>query len=375
MDTWADRLPDERERSALLAALHSGPIETPMWRTFLDRLRDRLDVSTTNFSFRLDDASGVGIRTVAIDPATKNASSIDRGGMHVIYSPPAPHPMLPGRIYAVHDHLDPALPEHASFIRDVMLRHDFTHLYVARIEASSGAVALLGIASVGKALDDAQIRFIEDLAPHLEVSLNTAVAIDRERSRSFVSADAVRRLNFCWIRLDVTGRIIDFDPPALDVLRQSENVMIARDGMLVLGARKTNRSLLDALQVLVTRPDARARALHLSDQPWLDMLLVPSRDVSLVDAMERSVIAFIHGEAEVPENRRDQLSDLFGLTAKEASLALAISRGRTIRETALELGLTENSAREYSRRIYAKTGARNQADLVRLILTSVVALA
>ena len=38
-------------------------------------------------------------------------------------------------------------------------------------------------------------------------------------------------------------------------------------------------------------------------------------------------------------------------------------------------GLTEHTDRTYSKQIFAKTGARRQADLVRLILTSVATLA
>ncbi|PHX98275.1 MAG: chemotaxis protein CheY, partial [Rhodospirillaceae bacterium] len=37
-------------------------------------------------------------------------------------------------------------------------------------------------------------------------------------------------------------------------------------------------------------------------------------------------------------------------------------------------GLTVETARNYSKKIYAKTGARGHAELVRIILTSVLAI-
>ena len=46
-----------------------------------------------------------------------------------------------------------------------------------------------------------------------------------------------------------------------------------------------------------------------------------------------------------------------------------------MREAAADLGLTVETARNYSKKIYAKTGARGQAELVRNILTGVLALA
>ncbi|MBX9729195.1 MAG: LuxR C-terminal-related transcriptional regulator, partial [Sphingopyxis sp.] len=54
---------------------------------------------------------------------------------------------------------------------------------------------------------------------------------------------------------------------------------------------------------------------------------------------------------------------------------LALSRGMTIAEAADALGLTTETARNYSKKIYAKMGARGQSDVVRYILTSVLALA
>ncbi|MFM6831502.1 MAG: helix-turn-helix transcriptional regulator [Novosphingobium sp.] len=56
-------------------------------------------------------------------------------------------------------------------------------------------------------------------------------------------------------------------------------------------------------------------------------------------------------------------------------MALALSRGMTIAEAAVELGLTVGSARMYSKMIYAKTGARGLPDLVRIVLRSVLAFA
>jgi len=65
------------------------------------------------------------------------------------------------------------------------------------------------------------------------------------------------------------------------------------------------------------------------------------------------------------------LSKLFGLAPSEAMLAIRLSEGATLRETARQLGITENSARTYSKRVFLKTGVRRQADLVRVILRSI----
>jgi DNA-binding CsgD family transcriptional regulator len=88
-----------------------------------------------------------------------------------------------------------------------------------------------------------------------------------------------------------------------------------------------------------------------------------------------AVIAYLQGDSRSDADRHEQIAQLFGLLPSEARLALALSRGLTIAEAAEALGLTIETARNYSKKIYAKTGTRGQSDLVRLILTSVLALA
>jgi DNA-binding NarL/FixJ family response regulator len=88
-----------------------------------------------------------------------------------------------------------------------------------------------------------------------------------------------------------------------------------------------------------------------------------------------AVVAYVHGDSALSADRCEQLAQLFDLLPSEARLALALSRGMNITEAAEDLGLTEQTARTYSKNIYAKMGARGQADLVRFIHRSVLRIA
>ena len=70
----------------------------------------------------------------------------------------------------------------------------------------------------------------------------------------------------------------------------------------------------------------------------------------------------------------EQLVDMFGLLPSEARLAWLLAQATSIRDAAAALGLSEETARNYSKKIYAKTGASGHAELVRVIMTSVLAL-
>ena len=69
------------------------------------------------------------------------------------------------------------------------------------------------------------------------------------------------------------------------------------------------------------------------------------------------------------------LARLYGLSPREAALAEAISRGVPLIEAGQSLRLTPETTRNYSKRIYAKTGTSGQADLVRLVLEGLAPLA
>ena len=63
-----------------------------------------------------------------------------------------------------------------------------------------------------------------------------------------------------------------------------------------------------------------------------------------------------------------RLRELFGLSAAEARVAMALVEGRTPREAAQGLGLSFYTVRSHLVRIFDKTGTSRQAELVRLIM-------
>ncbi|MFO1102221.1 MAG: helix-turn-helix transcriptional regulator [Methylocystis sp.] len=61
-------------------------------------------------------------------------------------------------------------------------------------------------------------------------------------------------------------------------------------------------------------------------------------------------------------------AELFGLTARERSVLLAIAEVGGVPATARALGLSEGTVKGYLKSIFQKTGATRQADLVKLVL-------
>ena len=74
------------------------------------------------------------------------------------------------------------------------------------------------------------------------------------------------------------------------------------------------------------------------------------------------------------ESKRDndsssaEVARIFGLTKTEARLTLAIVNGMTAAEYSEKYGISINTAYSQIKEVLAKTGARRQAELVKLVL-------
>lgn len=63
----------------------------------------------------------------------------------------------------------------------------------------------------------------------------------------------------------------------------------------------------------------------------------------------------------------DMLTDVFGLTPAEASVAIGIVGGRHLAEIAADRGVKIGTVRAYSKTVFSKTGMRGQAELAGLL--------
>jgi DNA-binding CsgD family transcriptional regulator len=63
----------------------------------------------------------------------------------------------------------------------------------------------------------------------------------------------------------------------------------------------------------------------------------------------------------------------YGLTPSETRLALALLEGQSLRAAAAATAISYQTARSQLKQIFAKTGTRRQAELVRALLAASVA--
>lgn len=355
----------------LLALLHEGMFDQPLWHRFLDRLRARTGAASAELLIQPADEGGV----VEI----RANEGLSRPNPRFLMQAYAANPrsyrgMRENRVYSPADLIDDGDLDQLALLETIERSGQLGTMRMVRVAEPGGVEAWLGCGG-GKMTGPAVGALLTMLAPHLRIALRSFVALERERSRSSIASDAIDRLNFGWMTLDARGCIIDMTPHVEKLFQRSGVLRRGRYNRLTPTSPAIDREVQALLRRFATERGGRPRAINLSQDPWIDMLIAPIQDGPASLASTPVAVAYLSGDRFSQADRCEQLVELFGLLPSEARLAWAIAQGMSIAEAADSLGLTLETARNYSKKIYAKTGARGQPQLVRNILTSVLALA
>jgi DNA-binding CsgD family transcriptional regulator len=356
----------------LIAAIYDGAFEQPLWRTFLDRLLVMLKAEYVSIVFwppgrQLSKAIEIGSGAARPDLKefyTRNFANRD----------PIPYPELrEGRVYSAEELLDERIPRHREFLEDMLASNGIRCLRILHVTEPGGVTAWLCVARKGPKFSARVETILDTLVPHLRRSLRAFAAIERQQTHASIATDALKRLNSGWLGLDERGHVLTYGTNMRSLLADCKILLIAGDGRLRAGNRVANRSLQEAIKQFAVSAAPPSAALNLSRDPWVDLLLVAHRSQHDSPVPRPAIIAYVQSDTRTLGDRHEQIASLFGLAGSEARLALALSRGMSITEAAEHLGVTVATARDYAKKTYAKMGARGQSDVVRMVLTSVLA--
>ncbi|MFL0586779.1 hypothetical protein ACH0BU_09060 [Sphingomonas olei] len=216
-----------------------------------------------------------------------------------------------------------------------------------RVDDPGGAAAVLVIRRAQSDFSAADGALLARLAPHLAIALRTRAALDHAATTASVVERAVSAGRIAWASFGADGR----------PLARSE-VFAARGGSFWPIAADVAACVAERRPMVVSlRPkEAAAMLLIPLDLPRTPLATAP---VAL------GLMALNAGPGD--DAQPALLAALFGLTGSEARLAAAIAAGATLSDAAAQLGLTIETTRNYSKRLFAKTRTRGQVDLVRLI--------
>lgn len=365
------RVPNLGE-TELLVPLHEGMFEQPMWDTFLQRLKLATDCALAVLVVQAPESASAIQLSAGADGSLPNLQSLFAGKPAVVEPDPS-RAMREGRVYSLQELLEYGDTQQRDLLTQVLEPNGLVHMRAVRLSDPSGLSAWLAVFD-GDSLPPSVGALLTALAPHFRVALRVLARIERGRARASMNAGAFSHIDFGWIALDRRCHVVEMDTQAERFLSRTAALKQGPYGRLTPSSPAIDRELTALVKSFADDPDARPRAVNLSQDPWIDILVSPVRVASLSAGGKAVAMVYFRGDQNSSADRCQQLIDVFKLTQSEARFAWSLAQGVSIADAAEKHGLTIESARVYSKKIYGKTGAKGQVDFMRRMLTSVVAL-
>ncbi|HPG26457.1 MAG: PAS domain-containing protein [Spirochaetaceae bacterium] len=217
-----------------------------------------------------------------------------------------------------------------------------------------------------------RLRF---LAPHLARGLAVYQRASMQAARAGALAAGIDALATGVALLTDDARVLYANPAAERIFDARDGVSM-RDERLALARPEATRDLARAIEQVRTPDPAQPRRglFRIARRSALRAYhaMVSPAVPALLDAPVGSTVLLWLTDPEsdpVPDERT--IATLLDLTPSEARVVAAIASGLSVREHAERAGIKEGTARWTLKRALAKTGARTQADLVRIVLQSI----
>lgn len=291
---------------------------------------------------------------------------------------------LADKVFTVDDIMSDQEWRESSYRRHWCAQHDAYHVMGVDISTPEAGRLRFRLTRPEAAppFDAEDRRRCEMLLPHLRRALIIHNMLDRSESMGSLYSQAIDRLSIATIIVDESGKVIDRNPFASEVLGSG-------DGLKVVGGRleafypSDNKELRRLIRQAFADDDQGGTP----KVPEAMSITRPSGEVSLgvvVEPIPGSTWAAGKGQPAAMIYVRDAVGPsqassevarkLFGLTPAETGLSMQLANGLSLEEAAEELGIRRNTARAHLRSIFSKTGVRRQTELVRIFLNSIAPL-
>lgn len=357
-----------RDETDLLLPLLSGLSEDSRFSAFVDRLQRR----TAADYIGLIQRDGVGLHSEVVE----FRAGMDLRGRSQAADPLDTHALdrfhydslRPGRVYSISEFLDHD-PVYRAERKRRMQQLGIADERVVRMP-DIGDVSAWLIMARSRPCTASDSALLSNLAPYVGAALRASVELERNRVRAAVSVQGLARSATAWMVMDREARLLSIDP-RLDAWMAQTLGYHPRIGERLrdLGVH-AERELMAAAAHFTSDEPGVPRPLLLYNDPRLEALLSATTDMP-----RRSMLVLCRLPNPRTGESVERLASLFDLPRREAELAVALNEGLSIAEAAERMGLTLETARNYSKRLYANLGVRGQAELVRLVSDSVAVMA
>jgi DNA-binding CsgD family transcriptional regulator len=223
-------------------------------------------------------------------------------------------------------------------------------------------------------VDDQTRRRMRLIVPHVRRSALIGKAIDLKAEETATFVDTLDRIRDSMLLVDASGRILHSNVSGHELLAEG-SLFYAKNGELALtdaDAHQTLRNVLLAADKGYAAVGTKGIAVPLmacgGDRYVAYVLPLTSGARRQAGAAYAAVAAvFVHKAALDTPSPPELIAKSYKLSPTELRVLLAIVQVGGVPETAKALAIAESTVKTHLRRLFNKTGASRQADLVRLV--------
>lgn len=232
------------------------------------------------------------------------------------------------------------------------------------------STVLLAVYLYNRMVDDEVRQRIKLFAPHANRALMINKTIDDKKSETATFADILDGFRAGVFLVDAQCRIVHANVAGRDMLCE-DDFLRSIGGMLVARDMQANRGLREIVATGDAGVAASNAAISLTahDGARHVAYLLPLRTVvrNSAEAPSKAAAAIFVRKAELDDQSYGGLiARAFGLTPAELRVLLAIVEVGGVPEASETLGIAETTVKTHLYRVFSKTGASRQADLVKL---------
>lgn len=363
----------------LLRLIYDGILDPQPLLGSVEHLRRRLRCSHGNIAFYYKDVPV--LRMDATEPGEVGISTLrdrfqcENGPMHPISN----DRLEAGYLYTTDEISRRAT--HTERSQRFLRESGIGEILMLMVDEPGGARCGLTFTrrSPASAFSEAEGRLLLSTYPHYRSALRILTRLNHTGVECEIYRSVLGSTSIGTIVLDSRQQVVSVDPVAEGVLARNPRLQL-RERCLRVTDRKLDTQLRALLQQAVEAGGVEhqapfSRSLGLDDYGHLNMLVrsLKATSASANDQFPAAVI-YVSDTHSTGKQSAQRFSEVFRLSPSEAALASRLVDGHTLSEAAVELGLSEQTARTYSKHIFAKTGTRRQAELVRVLLNSVARL-
>ena len=261
-----------------------------------------------------------------------------------------------------------------DFLRPLRVRYSI----FAVIEAPPEPLTYLFAVRSGelRAFGPVERRRLGSIVPHLVRAMRIHAKLEATLSHERAAAEVMDRLPLGIFLLDARGRVVQMNAAARKIVEREDALRLDRGVLVALETRADVQ-----LQRMIFGAGAAGTGRNLTlggtcalprgkgGHP-LSAMVAPTGVTGIFPSSRRAAgVVLVEEPVQRPPLPFVTFSKSFKLSQAEALLAQRLLAGLSLRQAAEELGIRESTARSHLKRVFLKTGARRQSDLILRALT------